>query len=272
MGKLVVSLIVAITHTILYEHRYFSNLIPNRIPFTTILGPLNLIEGYGMARLLLSNGTEFTIKEAIFSPRSRRILLSFKDIRENNYHAKTTKENGMVYLCITSYLSGHKHILKKMECHSYGLHIIAIRSIEANYITGQKLMDSSTYLLWHNHLEHAGLDMMRSILKSSHGHSLSNKDLVHCNRIRQACSLKKLMHDHPRKDKQRNHSFSSADTREICGPIQPPYGSFRYFMVLVDVSTHWSHICLLSIRNDVFAKLTQISKLRVHHSDYPKSQ
>jgi len=31
--------------------------------------------------------------------------------------------------------------------------------------------------------------------------------------------------------------------------------TFRYFMVLIDASTRCSHICLLSIRNQVFAKL-----------------
>ena len=42
---------------------------------------------------------------------------------------------------------------------------------------------------------------------------------------------------------------------DICGPIHPPNGCFRYFMVLVDASTRWSHICLLSTRNVVFPRL-----------------
>ena len=33
--------------------------------------------------------------------------------------------------------------------------------------------------------------------------------------------------------------------RDICGPIHPPSGHFRYFMVLIDASTRWSHVCLL---------------------------
>ena len=41
-------------------------------------------------------------------------------------------------------------------------------------------------------------------------------------------------------------------------------------MVLVDASTRWSHVCLLSTRNAAFAKLlAQIIKLRAHHPDYP---
>ena len=40
-----------------------------------------------------------------------------------------------------------------------------------------------------------------------------------------------------------------------------------YFIVLIDASTRWSHICLLSTRNQVFAK--SLVQLRVHLPDYP---
>ena len=57
---------------------------------------------------------------------------------------------------------------------------------------------------------------------------------------------------------------------DICGPIHPPCGPFRYFMVLIDASTRWSHVCLLSTSNVAFARLlAQIIKLRAHFSDYP---
>ena len=97
-------------------------------------------------------------------------LLCFKDIRQNNYHAKTTKENGMEYFCITSYLYDQKHILEKMERLPNGLYIRTIHSIEANYVTGQNLVVSSTYLLWYDYLGHPGQDRMCRILKSSHEH------------------------------------------------------------------------------------------------------
>ena len=57
---------------------------------TTISEQSNLIEGHDKAQFMLSNGTKFTIIEALYSPRSRRMLLSFKDIRANNYHVETT--------------------------------------------------------------------------------------------------------------------------------------------------------------------------------------
>ena len=57
---------------------------------------------------------------------------------------------------------------------------------------------------------------------------------------------------------------------DICGPIHPYCGPFRYFMVLVDASTRWMQVSLLSTRNAAFSKLlAQIIKLRAHHPDYP---
>ena len=42
---------------------------------------------------------------------------------------------------------------------------------------------------------------------------------------------------------------------DICGSIHPPSGPFCYFMVLIYLSTRWSHVCLLSSRNVAFASL-----------------
>ena len=55
---------------------------------------------------------------------------------------------------------------------------------------------------------------------------------------------------------------------DICGSINPLSGPFRYFMVLIDASTRWSHVYLLSTRNHAFARfIAQIIKLRAHHPD-----
>ena len=56
---------------------------------------------------------------------------------------------------------------------------------------------------------------------------------------------------------------------DICGPIHPPYGPFHYFMVLIDVSTRLSHVCLLSTRNVAFVRLlAQMTKIRAQFLDY----
>ena len=41
-------------------------------------------------------------------------------------------------------------------------------------------------------------------------------------------------------------------------------------MVLIDASSRWSHVCLLSTRNVAFSKLfAQIIRLQAHFLDYP---
>jgi Integrase core domain len=75
----------------------------------------------------------------------------------------------------------------------------------------------------------------------------------------------------PFKNKIKNKSplFLERIQGDICGPISPLCGQFRYFMVLIDVSTRWSHVCLLATRNVIFARLlAQIIQLRANFLDY----
>ena len=71
------------THTILRDKKYFSNL--TLVPFhvQTISGPINLIKGFGRATIVMPNGSKFQIDDALYSNKSNRNLLSFKDIRQN---------------------------------------------------------------------------------------------------------------------------------------------------------------------------------------------
>ena len=56
---------------------------------------------------------------------------------------------------------------------------------------------------------------------------------------------------------------------DICGSIHPPSGPFRNFMVLIDESTWWSHVSLLSTRNITFARLlAQIIRFRAQFPDH----
>ena len=64
-------------------------------------------------------------------------------------------------------------------------------------------------------------------------------------------------------------AFLERIQEDIYGHIHPPSGHFRYFMVLIDESTRWSHVCLLSSRNVVFARLVaQIIRLREQFPDH----
>ena len=114
--------------------------------------------------------------------------------------------------------------------------------------------------------------MMRSIVQNSNGHPLtSRKILVTDGYTCAACSKGKLIiRPSFTKVTFESPAFLERIQGDICGSIHPPSGPFHYFMVLIDASTRWSHVCLLSSRNDVFSRLlAQIIRLRAQFPDHP---
>ena len=103
------------THTILRNQKYFLNLTLLKANVNTISGPADLIEGSDRAMILLPNNTKICIRDALYSSRSQRNLLSFKDIRCNGYHIETISDKNIEYLCITSHDSGQKLIMEKLR-------------------------------------------------------------------------------------------------------------------------------------------------------------
>jgi hypothetical protein len=85
-----------------------------------------------------------------------------------------------------------------------------------------------------------------------------------------SCAMKKLILRHSLlKIHAEPLRFLERIQGDICGLIQPLYGLFRYFIVLIDASTIWSHVYLLSTRNHVFAKfMTQVIRLKVNYPEY----
>ena len=138
-------------------------------------------------------------------------------------------------------------------------------------VVKQKFIDPQTLTNWHDRLGHPGSIMMRRIIESSHGHSLRGREIPQTNTsLCIACSLGKLItRPSPVKIERESPMFLERIQGDICGPIHPPCGPFRYFMVLIDASSRWSHVCLLSTRNVAFARfLAQITKLRAQFPDY----
>ena len=82
----------ATTHTILREKKYFLNLIVTNASVSTIFSTSDLTEGSGRENIMLPNGTRFHINDALYSSKSKRNFLSFKDIRKNGYHIETMNE------------------------------------------------------------------------------------------------------------------------------------------------------------------------------------
>lgn len=262
----------ASTHTILKDKKFFTSLVMNNTNVNTICGSIELIEGSGRANILLPRGTNIYINDALYSPKSQRNILSFKDIRRNGYHIETMNEGNKEYLCFTNIASGDKIILEKLPAISSGLYYTNIRVIEVYAITNQKFVEKHNFIMWHDRLGHPGSIMMRRIIKNSCGHSLKNQKIFLTNEIAcAACSQGKLIiRPSPTKLRVEPLTFLERIQGDICGPIHPSCGPFRYFMVLIDTSTRWSHVCLLSTRNQAFARLlAQIIRLRAHFPDYP---
>jgi len=73
--------------------KYFEYLTLTKVNVTTISGLTDMIKGFSRANILLPNSTKPGIKYALYSPESKRNLLSFKDIHANGYHIETIDED-----------------------------------------------------------------------------------------------------------------------------------------------------------------------------------
>ena len=114
--------------------------------------------------------------------------------------------------------------------------------------------------------------MMRRIIENSQGHELKNQKILLSHEYPcVACSQGKLIvRPSHTKVKFESPIFLERVHGDICGPIHPPCGPFRYFIVLIYSFMRWSHVCLLATHNIAFSRLlAQIIKLRVQFSDYP---
>jgi hypothetical protein len=114
--------------------------------------------------------------------------------------------------------------------------------------------------------------MMRQIIENSYGHPLNNQNiLLPTDYPCAACSQGKLViKPSPSKVIVESPSFLQRIQWDIYGSIHFPCEPFRYFMVLIDASTRWSHVCLFSTCNVAFARLlAQIIKLWTQFPDYP---
>ena len=133
------------THAIFKDEKYFY-LLRRKTNVTTISGNSNLIEGSGRATIFLPKGTKHVIEDALFSSKSPRNLLSFKDIRRNGYHVETINEMNVKYLGITKIVSDQKYVLEKLSTLSSGLYYAKISTIEAHSIVNQKFTDLKTQM------------------------------------------------------------------------------------------------------------------------------
>ena len=121
----------ATTHTILWDTRYFLSLTLTSGNVSTISGTSNLIKGSERANIMLPKGTRFHINDALYSSKSTRNFLSFKDIRRNEYHIETMNDDNEEFLYITSIVYGKKLVVETLSAFSTGLYHTIIKPIES---------------------------------------------------------------------------------------------------------------------------------------------
>ena len=112
-----------------------------------MIGSSPVILGRGTARFFLPHGTMIHVTDGVYALKGNRTLLSFKDIRTNDFHLETHCEDGKEFVCITSHDYGCKRILEKLMSQSYGLYLTTIRIIEFHVVTKHDLWDSDSYKL-----------------------------------------------------------------------------------------------------------------------------
>ncbi|TYG99184.1 hypothetical protein ES288_A10G175800v1 [Gossypium darwinii] len=115
---------------------------------STISGSTKIIKGSGRANILFLRGAKFQINDVLYSAKSQRNLLSFKDICHNGYHIETISEGNDEYLQIMTIIQGNKIIVGKLSTLSSGLYYMKISTIEAHAIVNQNFTDD--FIIWHD--------------------------------------------------------------------------------------------------------------------------
>jgi hypothetical protein len=214
-------------------------------------------------------GTQVTIKNALLYPDFTRTMLSYRDICKNGLHIVTHEENNKEYLLITKTNRDGYDILERIHSLPFGLYYIYIKLVP--HVAYKVIFQNVVALqIWHDRVGHPSVGMMRKIIGNCTGHNL-NKFHKTSNFICTTCAAGKLiLRSSPLKINTEPLKFLERIHGGICGPIQPISGPFMYFMVLIDATTTWSHICLLSTRNHAFVKImVQVIRLK---ASFPRNR
>ena len=156
----------------------FSHFIIKEDNYSHIAGSSDLVEGFGRAVLMLPNRTPLQIKNAIYSSKSMRNLLSLEDIRLNGFHLQTVDKKGKEYHYITQIVSNKKHVLESFLCISSGLYFTC-KVMESHTVLTWTVNDPKIVKIWHERLGHSGAIMMHQIIiTSSHGHPLKDYKIL----------------------------------------------------------------------------------------------
>jgi peptide/histidine transporter 3/4 len=258
------------TNTILREVKFFQTLTKREGQVLTIAERDATIVGSGRATIVLPMGTQIDIEEALLYPDSTRTLLSYRDIRKNGIHVETHEENNEQFLLLTKDTGYGKQTLERVPSFPSGLYYTYIKPVP--HVAYKVIFHNvDAFKTWHERLGHPGIGMMRKIMSNSSGHGMSDRKFPQSSDfVCTSCATGKLiLRPSHLKVQAEPLKFLERIQGDICGPIQPLSGPFRYFMVQIDASIRWSHVCLLSTRNHAFAKwIAQVIRLRANKPEH----
>ena len=164
----------ATTHSILRDKNYFSSMTLRKANVHTISRFVEIIEGFGNAIIMLPNGTILHIEDALLTTKTKKNLLSFKDLCHNGYHLETINDNDIDCLCIISYKMEIKTIHKKLKASISRLYCVLIRAIKSYTTMSWKLINPNEFGLWLDRIGHPGATMMHRIILNLRRHHLKN--------------------------------------------------------------------------------------------------
>lgn len=142
---------------------------------------------------LLPNRTQLSIDDALFSSKSTKNLLSFKDIRKNGQIETRYENNGSIF-ALHHIFTANVLSWRSFQLSLSGLYYATIKVVEVHAVMNKKLINLTTFMLQHVRLSYPGSTVRQQIITNSYGHPLSPQHTAMSNEYCcTACSLGKLV-------------------------------------------------------------------------------
>ena len=275
----------ATTYTILWDSIFF--LFPGGhtdawqiCKMHTIAGGQDFKYREGRATIVLPGGATLQMDNAMYAPDAHRSLISFKDLRANGIYTTTSVvkekealvlQRGTAVLATTFTGCGGLYELPITSGATPQKASLASEPSQPRAEDSVKPTGPPTKVgLWHKWMGHPGSTMFRRMVPILSGHEVCLGDINKLG-VCGACAQGKLINRPsrwklPTELPPRLHCLHG----DVCGPITPHSGPFRYFMVLVDTIGIHFEVTLLSTQNIIFAKLlAMLIRFKAHYPDFP---
>ena len=261
----------ATTHSILKYKGLFTKLkmLHDAPPIKTLGGKSKVIKGVGEANIPLPNGTTLNISKAFYAPMATRNLIGFKDFRANNLHLSTaTDDQGNEML---EAWDQNRSKVEEFPTIGNGLYTTQLYINEENPSSYTSSIKENDLIKWHDRLGHPGKNLFRKIILSTKGTSIPTDCTAHHDTC-YPCMMGKTPAKRkiPSAPNVKPKQLGERWVVDVCGPINPPCGPFRYYQAIKDESNIFRKVELLTTRNDVMPKLlVNIIHFKAHFPQYP---